>query len=419
MKTSLTNENYCCEIIELPVIETVEGFDNLGAVYLYGYTALVPKTMNPGEKCLFFTAESQISEKFCHENNLFRDNNLNKNTEEKGYFEPTRRVKALKMKGVISSALILPADSLPEAKDLPIGTRFNYISGHELVKKYQVPQNSSGLGGKSRKGKGTKVLRATTEHFPKHFDTSNYHKNKKFLPEVGTYYVSQKLHGTSARFGNVKVSKAARIRDRIASFFGVSVESKEYKFIAGSRKVDFLPNIGKVPKWHSDESGNVWEYWRKKLVGKIPKDFIVYGEIVGYYGKKEIQAGFDYGFKPGESGFFVYRVVHITDNGLAIDLSWDQVTQFCSHNGLSIVPTITCPEANLEWIEMFMDSRSDTRLNDYYPGFLPVKKVDEGFCVRVDGYPGPLVLKYKFPKFLAYETGQLDKGIVDIESLEV
>jgi len=413
MKTQLTDENYCCEVIRIDSLLDIEGFNNLKGVSLYGFLALVPKTTQIGDTCLLFTAESCLSEAYCFENNLFRTASKNKDTEKKGYIEDSRRIKAIKMKGVISSALIMPLSSLPGSEDLKLGTRFNKVDGEELVKKYELDVRTP--GGRTGAANASKKDKIPSRFFPKHFDTAQYAKNKSLLESVGgPYYVTQKLHGTSARFANVACPIEINRWQKFKKWLGFDVKDSEFITVCGSRNRDLRP--ADTHSFHSDESGNVWEHCRKKLIGKIPKNYVIFGEIVGYWGDKEIQKGYSYGYPKGQCELYVYRVAQINPDGVMVDLGWTQVKAFCDFHQIKYVPELTVL-TYFEVLDIFLNSIQDCKLKDTAPQCLPVDSVDEGVCVRSDNKLTPVVLKSKFPKFLLYETGQLDKGVVDMESI--
>ena len=104
--------NYTCTIVQDFQLKPAIGFDNLKMVTLFGYNCLVSKDTNPNEQHLFFPAETQIDEKFLSANNLFRNSELNEDKEKKGFFEPSGRVKAIKMRGIVSSGFLIPITSL-------------------------------------------------------------------------------------------------------------------------------------------------------------------------------------------------------------------------------------------------------------------------------------------------------------------
>src|SRR5688572_24629984 len=111
------NPNYAANIERVRNLVPLEGLDNLVAVPLLGYQALVSKDTPIDELAVLFTAESQLSLEYAYENNLHRHGDLNKIESEQGYLEDNRRVKAIKLRGHNSNALLMPLASLrPFAK---------------------------------------------------------------------------------------------------------------------------------------------------------------------------------------------------------------------------------------------------------------------------------------------------------------
>src|SRR5574337_802508 len=98
MKTSIleNSRNYTCTVVTLPQLQDVKGLDNLKAVTIFGNQCLVGKDTAVGKPHLFFPAECQISHQLLSYNNLYRHSELNRNPENKGFFEDNMRVKSVK-----------------------------------------------------------------------------------------------------------------------------------------------------------------------------------------------------------------------------------------------------------------------------------------------------------------------------------
>jgi hypothetical protein len=96
-----------------------------------GMKAIVQKNVQIGDIGILFPTESQLSEKFCTMNNIYRHEHLNKNPAIKGYIEDSRRVKAVKFRGNESNALFMPLESLSylnfDITTLHVGDKFNEI----------------------------------------------------------------------------------------------------------------------------------------------------------------------------------------------------------------------------------------------------------------------------------------------------
>ena len=132
------NPNYSAEAIRVDQIIEYSGMDRLVGVPFAGNVALVPKgEYNVGDTVVAFPAESQLSEVICFGNNLYSDTTKNKDPmAPRGYMGKQRRVRAIKLRGVVSSALVLDSELFgnPDA-----GTKFDHVGDIEVCRKYEPP----------------------------------------------------------------------------------------------------------------------------------------------------------------------------------------------------------------------------------------------------------------------------------------
>lgn len=425
------NANYAATVVAVHTIVDLEGLDNLVGVPVVGHQALTTRGIEAGDLRVAFTAETQLSDDFCHENNLYRHADKNKDQSETGYLEDNRRVRALKLRGHVSNALLMPLDSLAytgiDPAQLSEGDAFDTLNGHEVCRKYELPV-------KHQQGQAVKVARAfkrvDEKLFPEHLDTDQYWRNKHLLKPDREVVFTQKLHGTSWRGGNVPVRREKKLLERLLNKV-FKTPDYEYDVVFGSRKVIKDPNNPRQSHFYKDD---IWTEYGKKIADLIPEGYMVYGELVGWTPDGvPLQKNYTYHLPKGECELYVYRVAHINAQGVMADLSWDGVKEFCQARGLKNVPelfrysgaeTEWWNSANLEWqVDNFMDRRY-SEVHDageyYFPDVpLPLsdkKSVDEGVCLRQEGLV-PRVLKAKSPKFLEHETKLLDKGEADMESV--
>lgn len=412
------NENYAAVVFEIKNILPLEGCDNVVGTTIYGFQAIVGKNTKVGDVGLFFPAESQLSEEFCRRNNLFRHAELNIDPIAKGYIEYNRRVKAMKFRGHASSALFLPLSSLSylgiKETDLSVGDTFDEINGQEICRKYVVFQRNSGRVNAQPKAKI--FTRVDTTFIPEHFSTDNYWRNAHIVSPDTEVIVTQKIHGTSIRIANTKVHRKLTLRDRIAKFFGAHISDWEYDYVFGSRKV--IKDIYAKDYQHY-YSEDIWAIEGKKLEGLVPENFIIYGELVGWVSSgAPIQAGYTYHLSKGTCALYVYRVAFVNEKGFVVDLSWDQLKEFCMQRGLLYVPEMWRGKHKDLEIDLYLDSIYTEKFP--FSGCLSLSDkgtVDEGVCIRVDKMT-PYILKAKSPLFLEWETKLLDKGTEDIETEE-
>lgn len=410
------NSNYAATVVRLPALVPLAGCDNVVGANLFGYQAIVGKDSKEGDIGIFFPAETQLSEEYCKQNNLFRHKELNADQTKAGYIEDNRRVKAVKFRGHTSSCLFMPLISLKgfveEGQMVPdVGDTFDQLNGMEICRKYEVLMVNGRMKGPANTPPQKK--RYDTLFIPEHIDTENWWKNEHKVNRDAELIITAKIHGTSIRIGNSLVERKLTLRDRIAKFFGAKVSEKEYAMLYGSKKVIKDVNNPNQIHYYAED---IWTEEGKKLDGLVPEGYVVYAELVGWTPSgKPIQEGYTYGFEKGTCGLYVYRVAHINERGLMVDLSWDQVKQFCTERGLKHVVELARVEKDKFVPEEYLDKQF---VVCGYKDCLPlsgINTVDEGVCVRVEGLI-PQLYKAKSPKFFEHETSLLDKEVVDMET---
>jgi hypothetical protein len=222
--------------------------------------------------------------------------------------------------------------------------------------------------------------------------------------------VTVKLHGTSARFTHQLVDRKLSLIEKLLSYF-VNINKKHYDLFCGTR------NVVKYNSVHENNfySHDIWKETLQHIKDKIPKNYVVYGEIVGWAGQKEIQKNYTYCMPKGTNKFFVYRVSIVNEDGIQIDLSWDQVKTFCQEKNLNLVPEVWRGKFKNFDHSIYENKKFLEELN--LKQCLPLDKdspCDEGIVVRKEGIL-PFLTKFKSPKFLVLETKLLDNNIYSIE----
>lgn len=426
---AVKNPNYVATIVRVHGdgdLYAVPGLDNLLGYSKFGMQALVSKDTTPGLYVLFST-EVELSADYCRENNLYRDSTLNADPSATGYLEPNRRVKAIKLRQNRSECLLMPLSSLryllAGAAAFNEGDVFDSIDGHEVCRKYVAKEIKPNAGNQPK----ARVRRVSQRAFPEHIDSENYWRNADKIPPAAHVVVSQKLHGTSVRYGHVPANVDKQtwwerlLRRPIRT---------EHRFVVGSRRVvksvDLIADDGKQ---HYYGSGDLWTTYAAEhnLADRIPKDHVVYGELVGFTGDgAPIQKGYTYDVALQSAELFVYRVAVIGADGHVVDYSPAQMRQWCGEHGLRTVPVLwEGPHRELvadEWLEQrYYDTWATAgawcSFTEQPVPLSHPKTVDEGICIRYDGPFGAYILKAKSPSFLEHETKLLDAGADDMESV--
>ena len=195
------------------------------------------------------------------------------------------RVKSIKLRGVVSQGLVI---TLAEAGLDPDVTKIgDDVCEHLGITKYDPPEPGfqSALG-KSR-------MRKCNPEFRKYTDIENI-KNYNHVFEEGEWVsITEKIHGTSARFAVLPVE----CKTLWQKFLRWGGWIPRYEFCCGSRNVQVQPGDG------VSVYTRIAEQYRFAEI--LEPGTAVYGEIVGY----GIQKGYSYGCLPGEIKFFAYDVM--------------------------------------------------------------------------------------------------------------
>lgn len=427
-KELLGNKNYAAVVVSVPEPYNLEGLDNLEGYGILGSQILSQRQEGrTGSLSVYFGAETRLSHEYASANNLYRKAELNTDPTETGYLEENRRVRAIKLRKHRSDALLMPLESLTvfgaDPLDFQEGDTFDHVNGHEVCRKHvvQAPPAS-----KAERKVAKAFRRVTDIQFPMHLDTDNYWRNRDQVKLNRITVVTQKLHGTSGRFGRVPVLRKKKWAERALNRLGVQTPDYQYDNVYGSRKVIKGEDGKEYTHYYTTD---VWGEVAQELIDRIPDGYVIYGEIIGWTSDgSPIQPNYTYDLPKGEHALYVYRVAVVNASGDMADLSWEGVKEFCRLRGLEVVPEVgqsVLFEDNVagvaindfhEVIENLMDRRyADEPGGDVFVPLSDKKTVDEGVCIRQDGIV-PNILKAKSPVFLGYETKLLDEQTLDLES---
>lgn len=419
--TKPENESYAATVVTIKEVHPFPGSDNIVGTNLFGFQAIVGVATQSGERGIVFPPETQLSEEYAKENNLHQHGDLNKDQGAKGYLGDNRRIRAIRLRGNRSDCLFMPLSSLSYIKGLDTskladGDTFDTIGDNAICNKYVIKRSIR----EQRLDKNKdKFIRVDKKFLPEHYDSDQWYKHSESVPGETTVIVTQKLHGTSIRVGHTIVTRKLTIRDRFAKVIGARIQENEMDYVFGSRKV--IKDINN-PNQNHFYSTDIWTDEGRKLEGIIPENFLVYGELLGWTPNgAAIQKNYTYQIPHATCDLYVYRVAFVNGQGKVVDLSWDQVKEFCKDTGLRHVPELW--RGKKSELQLDADGQPfqfiDQRFHESgYVQAVPLDKespVDEGVCIRVDGL-APYILKAKGPQFYEHETKMLDEEAEDLEA---
>jgi len=436
--------NYVAKVIALDQFITHPSAKNLKGWLVNNQPVWLTKDYaKKGDLMVYFPLESQIDKDLLGELNLFKDSTLNADSSKTGFFEHTGRVKALKIRQQPSYGFLVKlddvlavtlnelqlekyhlemADNAKQLKKEWNGLEFDCIVNTEICTKY-VPRTRD----KPVKPAPERTIRTTDSNSLLLPDQFRFHFNTPFLGsrinELGPnsfITITQKLHGTSVILSNL-------LCDRKLSWFEKLLDNLDLARISNVRYKKMYASRRKVLNDYDNQYlgaqndnvyGSVFEEYKSVLTPGIS----IYGEVLGYTpAGNHIAEPYTYGMKPFECVFVVYRITMTSPDGLVVEYSWEQVKAFCEANRLLTVPELYSglvkdlfPELkiNADWAANFGVALCDKYLEYELADGLP----DEGICIRQDIAGICNIYKMKSFKFLEWESKQLDKEVVDLET---
>lgn len=353
------------EVVQIDEILTHPNADRLELARIKGWNVVVSKgAFKVGDLAVYLPVDSVLPADL--ERHLFPEGSkiTLKNS----------RIRSIKIRGAISQGMLTTPDDLGLGNNAP-GTDVTEILG---ITKYEPPEPEyQKVNGKF--GVKTGGTAQINPHFKKYTDMENIKNHPDVFQEGEQVYISEKLHGTSARYGHAPRHYASTFSGKLKKFFhGIGIKlglMDGYEFVYGSRNVQL--QTGKNKSWYKvNVYAEILE--QEKLQQKLRPNEFVYGEIVG----DSIQKNYTYGCGPGEHKFYAYDVMV---DGKWLD--WDEFTMFCDVRGIARVPELYVGPYSKE-IELKLRDGDST---------IGGQKVREGVVIKplIEGeyYGGRKVLK--------------------------
>jgi hypothetical protein len=435
LSVSETSRNYACSVVEIKELFNIEGADNISRVIVNGNNVVVPKTTKVGSRMLYFVSGTKLSADYCHKNSLYDKPEENYDTEKKSFISfKQKRVKALKLRGIVSDGMLMQLDSLKafvnNYDSLKVGDEFTEINGNTLCEKYIVPVRETSNSVKNGK-QPVRISRLVENQFYLHNDTTNLRKCISNINPNDIIGIHYKKHGTSIVIGNVQVKKVLSWKDKIAKKLGVNVDDTKYDIVYSSRKVikNGYLNPTKGEGFYGED---IWGVVAKEVGHKIPKNWTLYGEVLGYtQSGSAIQGKYDYGCQVGEHKFYVYKISVVNTDGNVIFLTDNQIEEYCEKVGLLYKDTfIYYGKANGYYDLGFDSTYSENDTDSWRKDFLQAleeefnekdcymctnKAPEEGIVLRVERLGQYEAYKLKSKKFLLMESEEQEKEVSNIE----
>lgn len=415
--------NHKAIIAAVTSVAEIPNANTIHVATVLGERVIVSKDVGVGSVGVFFPVDSQLSEEYCHENNLFRRAHLNKDNEKTGFFEENRRVRAQPFMKVRSEGYFAGIESLRYTGQplFEVGSSFDEVNGKPLCVKYISKATREAIANANKSGKKLRKL-AETPYFDKHVDSAQFKQNASQIPVGSLIHFHAKVHGTSHRSGLTKVynelPKWKQLINKVAPVFAEFT----WQNIVGTRNVvlDSPTKSG----FHGSESfrfevADLLKPW-------MDKGMTVYGEIGGYANGSPIMAVhngkdtkdkaflkkfgeqivYKYGCNEGQYRFHIYRITYLNQEGQNVDFTQAQVDQWCKDRGF-IPPYEVWPpfiyDGNVENLMDLVERLTERYLLDT-ADYIDPSHPSEGVILRIDtGKMNPYFLKSKSFHFRTME----------------
>lgn len=384
--------------------------DRLRLATVKGYQVVVGLDAQEGDLGIFFPCDGQLSEEYATQNDLVSRTDPITGEKAGGYFSTNRRVRSQRLRGEKSDGYFADLNSVHytgvSISDLVDGYAFSELNGKPICNKYYTPATLKAMKG------GTQKVRKEYPTFPKHIETDKYQYLNR-IPENAVIYITEKLHGTSGRFGYVSVENSVK-RTWLQKLLRKPQHTvREYEHLAGTRNV-VLDGGGARNGYYADESFRTHAI--QGIQGNLHKGEVIYFELVGYttdgglimpsvdtsvlkdkqiskqYGKLMT---YTYGTSPGECRLYVYRIAHTNEDGVLIELPWVQVKARCKELGVNHVPEVCDPFVYTENKvgKVNLDEAVASRMEG--PSTLDDRHIREGVVLRIESEEGTEFVKSK------------------------
>lgn len=338
-----------CKIVK---VENHPNADRLDLVTVKGWTCIVGRdNYTVGDLVIYCPPDSIIPENIIEEYKL-------------EFLKKCGRVGTIKLRKCISQGLIL---NIPEGKNWKEGKEVSKELG---ITKYEPPVSRISLnsGGKHTKKKKNPL-------FDKYTNIENIKNYNTVFKEGDIVVITEKIHGTNFRAGNLPRYKDNLWGKMLSFLFG------KYEFVYGSHNVQKTVTNIKMGFYGEDVYGRIAKKYNLKEI--IPEDYILYGEIYG----KGIQE-LEYGMDDIDVRFFdvKYKGTY---------LNYHDCVTFCLNKQLPRVPVIHLGMYKAECLKNHTEGNSLLAFTQIREGCV-VKSVKEKYTHTV----GRKILKSINPEYL-------------------
>lgn len=466
------SREYCCTVVQIGEIASIEGADFLGKTLVNGFQVVVRKdAVHEGDVLVYCPIETVLNADFLAANNAFAlsERLLNANFSEVqrlidrgqrqeaqrrvGLFGKNGRIKMVRLRGEVSMGCLFPfsyfanwlgADKAAIDPQAHIGQDFDTVAGIPFIKAYVPPFSSRRIERPNKHNKKLKKWsRLIPGEFTFHYDTEMLNREIRRIKPTDRIAISVKVHGASICIGNVRVKKPKQFKSKWFTRLYRLLPARWQKYDIGYDLVYASRTIVKNVELNPHRNAgfyetDIWCEYHDLLLGKIPAGVEIFGEIVGYITSTPqlLQPGYDYGCAEGTNKMMPYRVSIKQGNGTHRELNIDEVRQWTLDlmarypeiaDRIMPIEVLYCGtlrqlyphiDVTTHWrngiLAAMMADRERLGMEEDEP--LCRNRVPrEGIIVRIQNDRKNEAFKLKSLRFLEMEAAKIDQGEVDLE----
>lgn len=439
--------SYSAVVAKLENVRPHPKADRLMLADVLGYQVIVGLDVKEGDIGIYFPSGGQLSEGYAEDNDLVRRKDAEGNNAG-GMFCLKRRIRIMKLRGEVSDGYFANLTSIKGIEKEKLGFEFAEYKGVPICNKYIVKPkegyaNKKGseldmrwrflprwLRIKLRK-RFPKPIKSVCQDFHPHFNTSQFQRQLDKLEDGDFISISEKIHGTSSRVGNLPVQISHNwFKRKFSKLFGLNLQTVEYQILVGSRKVtlgqyknlnedhfrkrgiaDFAEKLNEGETVYSELVG--WEHAGRTIMPVVGKEKLgkKFKKYLNSVGKDSME--YSYGCEAGQVKNFVYRITQLDKDGITRELNWEQVIVRCDELGIEHVNEFdyVCYDGDIEKLVGYCDKLKEGA------SVVDPSHIREGIVLRVENDHGMFCLKHKSIDFRIFEGILADAGVVDPEDL--